>query len=1192
MKRLFSWSILCLALLACTRITEKETDLVQSRELIITAYEADSDVDTKTARQSDNVSVYWSPADAISVFYDTGNNGGSKFVAQNTEEAPIAQFKGTLDVVNGGGDYWGVYPYSADNSCDGSSIVTVIPSTQVGKAGTFADNTFVTMARSKDLNLEFYNICCGIKFSLTRDDVKDVTIRGNKGEDIAGKVKVEWDANGKPAISEYISSAKEVTVTAPGGGSFASGTNYYLVLAPQLFSSGFTLTLTTNDSKKGSYVYEDSRQFNRSKFIVIPDLDSMVSSWTDAELVPPDNEIWYTSTNGEVVIPNNSDSFNTTLLSNTYEEGKGILRFAENVNTIGSSAFNNCQALQTIQLPTTTETIGNMAFRQCYQLKGITLPEGLTTINADAFSSCSNLSSITLPNSLVTIGSSAFLNCSSLTSIHIPDNVSSFFSIFGGCTSLVSFSGKYASEDGRCLIRNNMMLAFAPAGLSTYTVPATVTSIYNDVFRSCNELEEVILPEGLKELYSSFFYCRNLTKLVIPSTVNKMTMRVVDSSPSITQIVVKATVPPTCLSDNLFPETNNCPIYVPASSVDAYKAAEHWSAIAHRIQPIPEAVSATKYLTFTSEGSTTLSLSNNGGNAPMLYYSIDKTHWTQWDYSSLTFTSASPLYLCGDNPEGFSFSTGKSGKYSKFTASGDSFGVSGSIMSLLNKDEDISVIPASSLFYRLFQSCTGLTSAPELPATTLTNKCYFSMFSGCTGLTKAPALPATTLAKDCYAGMFLECTGLETAPQLPAASLEEYCYGAMFQGCTSLTVVPGLPATTLADQCYSEMFSGCTGLTEAPELPATELARQCYEYMFSGCTGLTKAPALPAPTLASHCYTQMFQACSALHSVKCLATDINADSCVRNWLQGVANSGTFVKAAGMNDWPSGASGIPAGWTVENEGGGSSFSASKYLTITSEGSTTLSLSNKGGNAPMLYYSTDKINWTLWDYSGLTFTDTAPLYLCGDNEQGICSSASMYSSITASGSAFSVSGDIMSLLDKDKDLLTIPCSYCFFRLFAECGLLASAPALPATTLSEWCYDQMFVRCKLMETAPELPAMTLANGCYYGMFVGCTKLKAAPDLIAPVLVSNCYREMFYGCSSLKYIRCLATDISAGSCLTEWLYGVPSSGTFVRAVDMNEWTPGKNGIPSGWIILKDGETGIGDENTGGNEDITFEEW
>ena len=41
-----------------------------------------------------------------------------------------------------------------------------------------------------------------------------------------------------------------------------------------------------------------------------------------------------------------------------------------------------------------------------------------------------------------------------------------------------------------------------------------------------------------------------------------------------------------------------------------------------------------------------------------------------------------------------------------------------------------------------------------------------------------------------------------------------------------------------------------------------------------------------------------------------------------------------------------------------------------------------------------------------------------------------------------------------------------------------------------------------------------------------------------------------------------------------------------------MNEWTPGKNGIPSGWIILKDGETGIGDENTGGNEDITFEEW
>ena len=132
--------------------------------------------------------------------------------------------------------------------------------------------------------------------------------------------------------------------------------------------------------------------------------------------------------------------------------------------------------------------------------------------------------------------------------------------------------------------------------------------------------------------------------------------------------------------------------------------------------------------------------------------------------------------------------------------------------------------------------------------------CYCYMFSGCTSLTTAPELPATTLSPYCYYEMFSGCTSLETAPELPATTLANSCYRYMFRGCTSLTTAPELPATTLAENCYRDMFSGCKGLTVAPALPATTLANSCYRDMFSGCTSLTTAQELPETTLANNCY--------------------------------------------------------------------------------------------------------------------------------------------------------------------------------------------------------------------------------------------------------------------------------------------------------------------------------------------------
>ena len=61
----------------------------------------------------------------------------------------------------------------------------------------------------------------------------------------------------------------------------------------------------------------------------------------------------------------------------------------------------------------------------------------------------------------------------------------------------------------------------------------------------------------------------------------------------------------------------------------------------------------------------------------------------------------------------------------------------------------------------------------------------------------------------------------------------------------------------------------------------------------------------------------MFYGCSNLTSVTCLATDISAYFCTKYWLDGVAATGTFTKAATMSIWPEGTSGIPSGWTVKD-----------------------------------------------------------------------------------------------------------------------------------------------------------------------------------------------------------------------------------------------------------------------------------
>ena len=320
------------------------------------------------------------------------------------------------------------------------------------------------------------------------------------------------------------------------------------------------------------------------------------------------------------------------------------------------------------------------------------------------------------------------------------------------------------------------------------------------------------------------------------------------------------------------------------------------------------ALDARPYLTFTADQSQTFKVSTKNSYTldESIQYSLNGGVWTKLDVGTeITFGGDNgALRLRGKSSGG---TASADNKYA-FISFGDSkvkVTCSGDIRTLVDYDNYVTVstanarfcslfkecaslttapeLPATTLapfcYYGMFSKCAGLTTAPELPATTLADYCYRSMFSYCAGLTTAPKLPATTLAPSCYRGMFHYCAGLTTAPELPATTLADYCYSGMFYGCTGLTTAPELPVMTLAPYCYSQMFQECTGLTAAPKLPATTMAEGCYQWMFWLCHGLTTAPELPATTLAKECYNGMFRNCDGLTTAPELPVTTLAEGC-------------------------------------------------------------------------------------------------------------------------------------------------------------------------------------------------------------------------------------------------------------------------------------------------------------------------
>ena len=244
--------------------------------------------------------------------------------------------------------------------------------------------------------------------------------------------------------------------------------------------------------------------------------------------------------------------------NNVYRNSVQKIGIGNSVTSIGASAFDSYSSLASITIPDSVTSIGEYAFSTCYSLASITIPDGVTSIGEYAFSECSSLSSITIPDSVTSIGGHAFSTCYSLSSITIPDSVTSIGGhAFRYCPSLASIT----IPDGVTSIGESSFSGCS--SLASITIPDGVTSIGEYAVNNCYSLASITMPNGVTSIGGSAFY-------------NCYSVAFYDFT--------ACTTVPKLSNKNAFTNISaDCQIRVPASLVNAWKAATNWSTYANRI---------------------------------------------------------------------------------------------------------------------------------------------------------------------------------------------------------------------------------------------------------------------------------------------------------------------------------------------------------------------------------------------------------------------------------------------------------------------------------------------------------------------------------------------------------------------------------------------------------------------------------
>lgn len=426
---------------------------------------------------------------------------------------------------------------------------------------------------------------------------------------------------------------------------------------------------------------------------------------------------------------------------------------------------------------------------------------GLTELVNYEFSGCTNLKSITLPSTIKSIGNNAFDGCSSLTTINIPDSVTSIReAAFRGCSNLSSFTGKWATSNGRALVLDNKMVAFAPYGYTYYTIPSTVTSIEAYTFYGCSGLTSITIPANATSIGSYAFYnCSGLNTVVIPAKISSIGSSAFANCSGLTSIECKPTTAPTGGS-SMFLNTSNCDILVPDASVNDYR--NKWSTYSSRIK----GVNSGKAITFADDNVRQLCV-NKG--------------WDKNGDSQISYEEAAALT---------SLQSVFAGK------------------TILSFDELKYFTGLSTIENMAFDGCSNLKSVTLPPQVTSIGT---SAFRNCISLTSIDIPSSVTSAG--Y-GAFRGCiklskfTGNGAADSGRAWILDNHIYAFAPSGLTTYTIPNGV---THIEQ-YT--FNACSALTS---VVIPESVNTIGAYAFYSCSNLSKIECNPTtpPAGGSNMFT-------------------------------------------------------------------------------------------------------------------------------------------------------------------------------------------------------------------------------------------------------------------------------------------------------------------------------------------------
>ena len=272
------------------------------------------------------------------------------------------------------------------------------------------------------------------------------------------------------------------------------------------------------------------------------------------------------------------DLSNTTRVSYQAFDGCSSLRdivSLENATALGAYVFRNCASLSMdIYIPKVASLaagefqksgitaldapLANVASvllcENCPSLKRVSM-EKAEKINIYSFNTCTSLEEAAFPN-LKTMDTNAFVGCTSLHTITMPNIESIGGYAFRGCTSL-------KGDMNLSKLKSLGIDCFRLTSIFSFVAPLLET-IGDSVFHTCKSLKKVELS-NVTSIGSYVFYgC---------SSLEEMICRMV-TPPSIGALSLDS--------------TNNCPIYVPASSIPSYAAATNWSTYASRLGPLED----------------------------------------------------------------------------------------------------------------------------------------------------------------------------------------------------------------------------------------------------------------------------------------------------------------------------------------------------------------------------------------------------------------------------------------------------------------------------------------------------------------------------------------------------------------------------------------------------------------------------